>query len=82
MQAEKVMLNFNEGRIRRQLRSYGIVTGHHLRRGAVKFAVNYVRGLALANPTRWFLNVSDMTDEEFFAMFDAIKAAGYHVRRS
>ena len=27
MQAEKVMLNFNEGRIRRQLRSYGIVTG-------------------------------------------------------
>lgn len=82
MQAETFIMNFNERRIRRQLRSYGIVTGHHLRRGAVKFAVNYVRDLAIAHPTRWFLNVSDMTDEEFFGMFDAIKAGGYYVRRA
>lgn len=82
MQAEIIIMNFNEGRIRRQLRSYGIVTGHHLKRGAVSFAVAYIRSIAIANPSRWFYNVSDLTDGEFFGLFDAIKAAGYHVRRA
>lgn len=66
------IMNFIPRNIRRELRSYGIGT-RVFKRGASAVALNYVRDLAIANGTRRFWSLGDLSDEEFYTVMDIVR---------
>lgn len=66
------IMNFNPRNIRCELRHYGIGT-RVFKRGASAVALNYVRDLAIANSTRRFWSLGDLSDEEFYTVMDIVR---------